>query len=195
MRPPTLDMDGQEESVHAASPDDVQARFPPPALMPSDSAGAGFDVENKSKKFNVLSFASPHHRAFHLSWMAFAAAFISTFAPAALLPQLRDDLDLTSRDISNSAVASVCGSILSRVLMGTFVDRFGSRCAAAVSVGQGPMLLRSRPARTVCCCDYKGVWTQAGALSCIKAMLHRIKATLLLVCPSGLSAWVCSPRK
>lgn len=88
------------------------------------------DVEHKATRFNFFSFSLPHARAFHLSWIGFAATFISTFAPAALLPALRDDLNLTTRDISNAGVASVCGSIVARVAMGTFIDRYGSRCGA-----------------------------------------------------------------
>lgn len=61
--------------------------------------------------------------AFHLSWLAFFAAFVSTFAPAALLPVIRDNLDLTKTDIGNAGIAAVCGAIAARVGMGSFVGR------------------------------------------------------------------------
>lgn len=52
--------------------------------------------EHKSKRLRVWSFQRPHHFAFQASWLAFFAAFTSTFAPAALLPVIRDNLDLAS---------------------------------------------------------------------------------------------------
>lgn len=61
--------------------------------------------------------------AFHLSWLAFFAAFVSTFAPAALLPVIRDNLDLTKTDIGNAGIAAVCGAIAARVGMGSFVGK------------------------------------------------------------------------
>lgn len=59
--------------------------------------------------------------AFHLSWLAFFAAFVSTFAPAALLPVIRDNIDLTKTDLGNAGIAAVCGAIAARVGMGSFV--------------------------------------------------------------------------
>jgi NNP family nitrate/nitrite transporter-like MFS transporter len=66
-------------------------------------------------------------RAFHLNWAAFFITFATTFAPAALLPVLRDSLELTQTDIGNGGIASVCGAIGSRLVMGTFTDMFGPR--------------------------------------------------------------------
>jgi hypothetical protein len=53
--------------------------------------------EHKSERFRIWSFQRPHHMAFQFSWLAFFAAFVSTFAPAALLPVIRDNLDLVRR--------------------------------------------------------------------------------------------------
>lgn len=47
------------------------------------------DSEQKATVLPIWRVFPVHMRAFHLSWLAFFAAFISTFAPAALLPVIR----------------------------------------------------------------------------------------------------------
>jgi nitrate/nitrite transporter NarK len=80
-----------------------------------------FPAEHKSLVMCPWYFSKPHFPAFHLSWLAFFAAFVSTFAPAALLPVIRDNLDLTKTDLGNAGIAAVCGAIAARVAMGNFV--------------------------------------------------------------------------
>lgn len=70
-----------------------------------------------------------------LSWLAFFAAFVSTFAPAALLPVIRDNLDLTKTDLGNAGVAAVVGAIAARVAMGNFVDIYGPRFGISLCIG------------------------------------------------------------
>lgn len=102
-----------------------------PTGAPSQTYSLPVDTENKACRLQLWSFARPHMRAFHISWLAFFLTFLATFAPAALLPVLRDDLDLTNTDIGTAGIASVCGAIGARVVMGTLVDLFGPRYAAA----------------------------------------------------------------
>lgn len=79
------------------------------------------DSEHKALKINLLSFALPHMRAFHLCWFGFFTSFVSTFAPAAMIPVVREDLGLSKADLGNAgavlwallnAVVAVCVSAL-----------------------------------------------------------------------------------
>jgi hypothetical protein len=50
------------------------------------------------------------------AWASFFCAWISTFSPAALLPVIRESLDLTTFDIGNAGIAALCGAIAGIVL-------------------------------------------------------------------------------
>lgn len=87
------------------------------------------DSECKAMVFRPWNIRGVHMLAFHASWMSMFISFFSTFAPAALSVTIRDDLDLSDKDISNADVASVAGTIFSRLILGNFCDVFGPRFA------------------------------------------------------------------
>eukprot|EP01025_Chloroclados_australasicus_P031183 TRINITY_DN314_c0_g3_i1.p1 TRINITY_DN314_c0_g3~~TRINITY_DN314_c0_g3_i1.p1 ORF type:complete len:507 (-),score=48.08 TRINITY_DN314_c0_g3_i1:209-1729(-) len=100
------------------------------------------DSEHKATEFRVWSFVRPHMLSFHLSWFSFFTSFVSTFAPAAMIPVIRDAVNLQKADLGNAGIAAVTGTVLARVAMGSVCDTFGPRYGHAVlNMGVAPAVV------------------------------------------------------
>lgn len=91
------------------------------------------DEKNKAKVLKILSMHRPHSRAFNFSWIAFFLAFFGWFALSPLLKSIRDNKKdtpwLNKGNLQNSNIVAVAGTILMRLIIGPFCDRFGPRYA------------------------------------------------------------------
>lgn len=85
------------------------------------------NADDKATKLQLCSFARPHMRAFHLSWISFFLAFFAWFSIPPLLPTIKQELNLSTADIHNSNILAVSSTILGRVSVGPLCDRFGPR--------------------------------------------------------------------
>ena len=83
--------------------------------------------DDRASEIKLLSFARPHMRAFHCSWLGFFIAFFIWFAIAPLLGEIRETLSLTNQEVWTSNIAGVGGTIFMRFLLGPMCDKFGSR--------------------------------------------------------------------
>lgn len=81
---------------------------------------------HKATKLKLLSFARPHMRCFHGSWMFFVAFFI-WFSIAPLLPVVQKSWNLTAADIWTYNIFSVAGAVVIRFLIGPLCDKYGAK--------------------------------------------------------------------
>ncbi|SHG11171.1 MFS transporter, NNP family, nitrate/nitrite transporter [Fodinibius roseus] len=87
---------------------------------------------NKATSINIFSFAAPHMRTFHLSWISFFLCFFGWFGIAPLMAVIREELDLTQSQIGNTIIASVAITVIARIFIGRFCDKYGPRLTYAV---------------------------------------------------------------
>lgn len=82
----------------------------------------------KCSSLPLLSLRNQYSINFHLAWLGFFVAFLSWFAFAPLIPDvIKQDLKLTSAQVGNSNVVSLCATLFVRMIAGPLVDRYGPR--------------------------------------------------------------------
>ena len=96
----------------------------------------------KATKINLFSFGTPSMRAFHMTWVAFFLCFFGWFGLAPLMPLVRADLGLTSKQVADSVIASVAGTIFARLIVGYLCDKYGPRrvYAGLLALGALPIM-------------------------------------------------------
>lgn len=85
------------------------------------------DRAYRGKELRLLSFARPHMRAFHGSWICFFLSFFVQFALAPLLPEIQTSLSLTKADIWLTNIWSMVGGVFLRFMLGPLCDKYGAR--------------------------------------------------------------------
>jgi NNP family nitrate/nitrite transporter-like MFS transporter len=82
----------------------------------------------------LVVFERPHMRAFHFAWMSFFVAFFTWFAISPLLPEIKNSLGLSHREIFMSNVFGSAGTVICRIIVGPLCDRFGARWVMATTL-------------------------------------------------------------
>ncbi|CAJ1952957.1 unnamed protein product [Cylindrotheca closterium] len=85
------------------------------------------DQDDRATEIKLCSFARPHMRAFHFSWLGFFIAFFIWFAIAPLLSEIRTSLGLSKKEVWTSSIVGVGGTIFMRFLLGPLCDKVGPR--------------------------------------------------------------------
>ena len=90
------------------------------------------EIRNKAPRIDLFSLKTPQMRAFHMSWFAFFLCFFAWFGIAPLMGIVREEFDLTKKQIGNTIIASVSITIIGRLFIGWLCDRIGPRLCYTV---------------------------------------------------------------
>ncbi|CAN0512653.1 unnamed protein product, partial [Ectocarpus sp. 12 AP-2014] len=93
--------------------------------------------QDKATMFKLYSFRRPHMRAFHFAWFGFFMAFVSWFAFAPLMKEIKADLGMTKLEVYNANISSVSSTVLSRFIVGPLCDTFGARIISSTLLIMG----------------------------------------------------------
>merc|ERR1719201_1526955 len=95
----------------------------------------------KATEIKLLSFARPHMRGFHVSWISFFLAFFCWFSITPLLSTIKEPppvgLGLSKEQIWTSSIVAVCGTIVMRLILGPMCDKYGPRLTMAIVLVAG----------------------------------------------------------
>jgi NNP family nitrate/nitrite transporter-like MFS transporter len=87
---------------------------------------------DRGMKIKLFSFKRPHMRALHCAWISFFLAFMIWFAPAPLLKEIGDTLNLSKAELWTSSITNDCTAIFTRIIMGPICDNYGARIPMAI---------------------------------------------------------------
>mmetsp|Transcript_27811 Transcript_27811/g.67305 ORF Transcript_27811/g.67305 Transcript_27811/m.67305 type:complete len:612 (+) Transcript_27811:460-2295(+) len=79
----------------------------------------------------LCSVKRPHMRALHCAWVSFFTAFMIWFAPAPLLKEIQDTLNLTKEEVWTSSITNDVTAIFMRIIMGPVCDSYGAKLPMA----------------------------------------------------------------
>ncbi|KAI1643919.1 nitrate transporter [Daldinia loculata] len=99
-------------------------------------------INRKARSVPVLNVFNVYGRVFFFSWWGFMVSFWAWYTfPPLLTHTIKANLDLTSAEIANSNIVSLCATLLIRFAAGPACDRFGPRWvfAGTLLVGSIPL--------------------------------------------------------
>lgn len=78
-------------------------------------------------QLNILSLKGIQMKTFHITWLTFFFCFFAWFGIAPLMPLVKKQLSLTKDELGNIQIASVSVTIIARLLIGRWIDKWGPR--------------------------------------------------------------------
>lgn len=85
-------------------------------------------TSNKATRIDLFSLKTVQMKTFHLTWLSFFICFFGWFSHAPLIPAtIGPDLNLSRAQMITAFIASVGVTIIARLVIGAFCDRFGPR--------------------------------------------------------------------
>jgi MFS transporter, NNP family, nitrate/nitrite transporter len=112
---------------------------------------------DRSTEIKLFSFKRPHMRSLHCAWISFFLAFMIWFAPAPLLKEIQDTLQLSKKEVWTASVTNDCTAIFTRIVMGPVCDNYGAKWPMAIV-----LVLASIPTAMV------GLVNSAGSLALVR---------------------------
>ncbi|CAN8098918.1 unnamed protein product [Discula destructiva] len=105
-------------------------------------------VNRKARAIPVLNPVNPYGRVFFFSWFGFMVAFWAWYTfPPLLTATIKHDLHLTTAQVANSNIVSICATLIVRFIAGPLCDQFGPRkvfagtlLVGAIPIGLAPLV-------------------------------------------------------
>lgn len=109
------------------------------------------EINPINRKAHSIPFLNPvnmYGRVFFFSWISFMIAFWGWYCyPPLLTATIKSDLKLTTEQVANSNIVSLCATLLIRAISGPLCDQFGPRIVfggtlliGAIPLGLAPLV-------------------------------------------------------